>query len=242
MINTYVAIDLETTGIDPVKDEILEIGALKVVDGVVVDTYKTFLKVSCDISPYIVELTGITKAMSETGITEEQAIKEITQFCEGFVLLGHNIKFDYSFLKVKADKYKLYISNQAVDTLKIARKKLKELESRSLSFLCTHFNIPPKVSHRAFDDAESTMKIYTIFLEMFADEAELFEAFELKYKPKKESPITPAQKRYLTDLLEYHGLTMENIETLTKSQASKEIDGIIRQYGRIEAGKRLNFV
>jgi len=242
MLNSYVAIDLETTGLNPVKDEILEIGALKVVDGEIVDTYKKFICVTCNISPYIVELTGITKEMSNTGIPEEQAIDEITRFCEGFVLLGHNIRFDYSFLKSKAVKYKKRIANDAIDTLKIARKKLKELESRSLSCLCEYYKIPPRVSHRAFDDAESTMKLYKIFQEQFGDEEELFNSFKIDYKPKKESPITEAQKRYLTDLLKFHGLSIENIDDLSKSEASKQIDGIIRQYGRIQRGRSLNFL
>lgn len=234
MINTFVALDLETTGINPVNDEILEIGALKVVDGEITDTYKQFINVSCKIPKQITELTGITQKMAMTGIDEEQAINEICDFCEGYILLGHNIRFDYSFLKAKANKYKRTVPNQAIDTLKIARKKLRELESRSLSYLCGYFEIPPKASHRAYDDAESTMKLYKIFQSMFSDDDELFKCFELKYKVKKESPITPAQKRYLTDLLKYHGLSKDNIEELTKSQASKEIDYIINQYGRIE--------
>lgn len=233
MINSYVAIDLETTGINPVKDEILEIGAIKVIDGEVTDVYKKFICVTCDISPFIVELTGITKEMSDTGITLEQAVEEITNFCDGFVLLGHNIKFDYSFLKAKAMKYNRNIPNDVIDTLKIARVKLKELSSRSLSCLCEYYNIPPKISHRAFDDAESTMKLYKIFQEQFADDEELFESYRIDYKPKKESPITQAQKRYLSDLLSYHGLSIDNIENLTKSEASKQIDGIIRTHGKI---------
>ncbi len=238
MINTYVALDLETTGIDPVKSEILEIGAVKVVDGNVVDTYGTLLNIDGDIPKQVVELTGITKSMTTTGIPERQAMDEICDFCKGYVLLGHNIRFDYSFLKAKSMKYKLQIPNDAVDTLKIARNKLKELESRSLSYLCEYFNIPPSVSHRAYEDAESAMKLYNIFQDMFGDEEELFKSFKLTYKPKKESPITAAQIRYLTDLLNYHGLSVDNINELTKSDASRKIDSIIREYGRIERGFR----
>lgn len=236
MLNSYVALDLETTGIDPVKEEILEIGAIKVIDDEIVDKYKQFICVKRKIPYKIVELTGITQQMSQTGILEEQAMDDIAKFCEGFVLLGHNIRFDYSFLKAKADKYKMKIPNEAIDTLKIARKKLKELDSRSLSFLCNYFNIPPKVSHRAYDDAESTMKLYKIFQGMFSDEPELFDTFQLQYKPKKESPITSAQKKYLNDLSVYHGLEIKDIDNLTKSEASKQIDGIIRNHGRIIRG------
>ena len=188
MINTFVAIDIETTGMSPVSDEILEIGAVKVVEGEVVDKYDTLINVSCQVSPWITELTGITQNMARTGIGEEQAINEICDFLEGFIILGHNISFDYSFIKSKSVKYKRNVPNQAIDTLKIARKKLKELESRSLSYLCEYFNIPPKVSHRAYEDAESAKKLYYIFQEMFSDEEELFESFELSYKVRKESP------------------------------------------------------
>ena len=77
MINTYVALDLETTGIDPVKSEILEIGAVKVVDGNVVDTYGTLLNIDGDIPKQVVELTGITKSMTteRTGLSNMKLIR-----------------------------------------------------------------------------------------------------------------------------------------------------------------------
>lgn len=236
MINTFVALDLETTGLNAVNDKILEIGALKVVEGEIADKYNKLINPCCSISAKITELTGITQEMAMTGIDEEEAINEICDFCEGFILLGHNIGFDYSFLKAKSMKYGKNIPNQAIDTLKIARKKLKELESRSLSYLCEYFEIPPKVSHRAYDDALSAYNLYKIFQDKFADEEELFDSFELSYKVKKESPITAPQIRYLTDLLNYHGLSDEGIDKLSKSEASKHIDYIIRNYGRIGTG------
>ena len=122
MINTFVALDIETTGMKAASDSILEIGAIKVIDGNIVDKYDKLINVSCIIVPKITELTGITQEMAATGICEKQAINDICDFCDGYVLLGHNIRFDYSFLKVKADKYKRKFPNQAIDTLKIARK------------------------------------------------------------------------------------------------------------------------
>lgn len=231
-MNTYVALDLETTGVHPESSEILEIGAVKVVDGEIVAIYDQLVNVPGDVPPLITEITGITREMADGGIEPERAIREICAFCEGFPLLGHNISFDHGFLKTKAAKYGLKVPDQGIDTLKIARKKRKDLESRALSALCEHYGIDNKVSHRAYEDALSAMKLYRIFQQEYAGEEGLFDCFELVYKVKKQSPMTEAQSRYLAALVAKHGLTDVKQEGLTKSEASRQIDHIIRNYGK----------
>ncbi|MEG0214580.1 MAG: 3'-5' exonuclease, partial [Hungatella sp.] len=94
MINSYIAIDLETTGLDPKMDKIIEIGALKVVDGQVVEEYATLVNPRRKLEPQTIELTGIDNLMLEETPGIEEVIEEIVQFCEGFALLGHHIIFD----------------------------------------------------------------------------------------------------------------------------------------------------
>lgn len=234
MINSYVALDLETTGLDPMHNEIIEIGAVKVEDNKIVDTYQTLVYCQGPLTTQITTLTGITPQMVSEGIALEEALHEIKEFCKNYILLGHNIQFDFSFLKAKAVACKLTFSSLGIDTLKIARKVLPDLEKRSLEFLSAYYQIPVNASHRALDDARTAMGLYQIFQNEFGDHEELFIPRKLQYKVKKQSPITAAQKGYLNDLLEYHKIDFDKkIEELTKSEASRIIDEIIRDYGRI---------
>ena len=98
MITSYVALDLETSGLNPVEDNILEVGAVKVEDNKVIDTYQTFVKFDGKINARIHELTGITDAMVSQGKSIEAALEDVFGFCKDYILLGHNIKFDFSFL------------------------------------------------------------------------------------------------------------------------------------------------
>lgn len=234
MTNSYVALDLETTGLDPVHNEIIEIGAVKVENNKIVDTYQTLVRCQGLINPQIIKLTGITPQMASQGIASEDALYEIIEFCKNYIILGHNIQFDFSFLKAKAVACKQTFSSFGIDTLKIARKVLPELEKRSLEFLSAYYHIPVDASHRALDDARTAMHLYQIFQREFGNEEELFLPRKLQYKVKKQSPVTAAQKGYLNDLLEYHKIDFDKkTEELTKSEASRIIDEIIRDYGRI---------
>lgn len=237
MINSYVALDLETTGLNPVQDGILEIGVVKVLENEVIDTYQTFVRFEGSISNKIKELTGITDDMAAGGLDIATALKEVFDFCEDYVLLGHNIQFDFSFLKAKAVQAKKNFAARGIDTLKIARKVLPDIEKRSLEYLSGYYQIEKEASHRALEDAYTAMKLYRIFQSEYGNNTGLFEPAELIYKMKKESGITAAQKGYLNDLLKYHTIEHDiNIDALTKSEASKIIDSIILEYGKIRRG------
>lgn len=239
MTNTYIAFDLETTGLRPMSDRILEIGALKVVEGEVVDTYETFIDCDIPIPPFITELTGITREMTIGSPQTAEAVRGFLEFSRGYeqeVLLGHNLPFDYSFMKRNVVNLGLDYERRGLDTLHIAKLCLAQLESRSLDKLAKYFGIPQEHHHRALDDALTTARIYQRLMEEFGEKRpDLFEPQPLSFKVKKESPITNSQKRYLQDLLKYHRIENSvNIETLTKNEASRMIDGIILQHGKIE--------
>ena len=124
--DSYVVVDLETTGLQPAKDRILEIGAVKVENGEVKDTFCTFINPRMAIPPFIQALTGITQDMVENAPTAEQAFYEFLDFCGDRDLMGHNLMFDYSFLKHQAANLKLSFEKRGIDTLKIARSVLPE--------------------------------------------------------------------------------------------------------------------
>ena len=212
MINRYVALDIETTGLNPAVDRIIEVGMARVEAGNITQKYSALVYPGITVSDRITELTGIHNEELTGKPRIEDIIGEITEFIGDWPVLGHNVIFDFSFLKKAAVNNGLTINDDGIDTLKLARRILPEVEHKSLSFLCGYFNIDPGRSHRAYDDAVSASMLYSV---------------------KKDSPITPPQKRYLAALVEKHNIKLEiPMEEMTKSMASRQIDTIIAQYGK----------
>lgn len=233
MKKTYISFDLETTGLNEKKDSIIEIGAVKVKDGKVIDRFARFLKPSVPISSAITNLTGITNDMVKNAGDTKTTIQDFVRFCDGYSLVGHNIQFDYKFMKTYAVHYGLSFEKEGIDTLKIARKVHKDLESRSLESLCSYYQITNASAHRAYHDALATAKIYHMLAHEFEETfPTLFIPTPLCYKPKKVQKITNKQLNYLKLLLDYHSLTEKtDIASLTRSEASKMIDKIILEHG-----------
>ena len=127
-IQDFVVLDLETTGLSVKEDQILEIGAVKVQGGEVTASYETFVNPGRKVPERITELTGIRDEMIANAPDVETAVRGFLDFCGGLPLLGHNILFDYSFIKQAAINARLDFEKEAWDTLKIARKALPELE------------------------------------------------------------------------------------------------------------------
>lgn len=234
MIRDYIALDLETSGLNPSSDKIIEIGMAKVLDGAVTDTYSMLLNPKERLSPRITQLTGITDDMVSTQPVIADILEDIVAFIGEMPLLGHNIIFDYSFLKKACVNQNISFEKMGIDTLKIARRLLPEVEHKNLDCLCAHFHINPGNSHRALDDALSAHQLYCRLQAVKPEDEGFFKTLPLQYAAKKDSPITAAQKRYLTALVTYHGVALtEEMDSLTKSRASKLIDGIIAEYGKI---------
>lgn len=235
MIKTYIAFDLETTGLSEEEDNIIEIGAVKVKDGKVIDRYMQFLKPEKPISTMITGITGITNEMVSHARNTEEVIREFVQFCDGYLLLGHNIMFDYKFMKIYAGRYGLPFEKEGLDTLKIAKKVHKDLESRSLEALCSHYNIINPAAHRAYHDALATAKIYHMMGHYYEEKYPAsFQPEQLQYKPKKVQPATEKQVNFLKALIQCHNLDLTpDYEGLTRSKASKIIDGIILEHGNL---------
>ncbi|WP_418746807.1 exonuclease domain-containing protein [Frisingicoccus sp.] len=235
MVNSYVCFDLETTGLSPEKDEIIEIGAVKVAEGKVIDRFSRFVKPDNPISPLVTSLTGISNDMVANAGPTDRTIYDFLYFCEEYPVVGHNLMFDYRFTYRYAKKYYMDFKKEGLDTLKIARKVLPELPSRSLESLCDHYGIVNVSAHRAYHDALATAKLYQTLKYYFgASEAKLFNAEPLVWKQKKVQPATNRQKEYLKELAKYHRIEVNSdLESLTRSEASRLIDKILFQYGRM---------
>ena len=233
----FTAIDIETTGLSPEKEKIIEIGAVKYEDGVQKEVFSTLVHPQiAGLPSRITDLTGITEAMLKDAPGEEEAVGSLLRFLEGeTILLGHNIPFDYSFLKVAAGRLGNEFSYRGIDTLVLARQCRADLPSKTLAAMCEAYGITNAHAHRAYEDACAAAELYMKLFAQFGEtQKEVFEPRELCYRPKKSEPITKRQCSYLASIIAAHGLDLKpNYETMTKSEASRLIDNLLFKYGRI---------
>jgi DNA polymerase-3 subunit epsilon len=228
----YVAFDLETTGLSPQEDQIIEIGAVKIRDGKISGKYNCIIHPEIEVSDFIMNLTGISKDMLDQGIPLKEGVEGFLEFSRNFPVLGHNVMFDYKFMKMAAASFKYSFEREGVDTLSVARKLLSGLENKKLETLCAHYHYVNEAAHRAYDDALATAVVFEQMKKEFPDEKDIFLPKQLQYKVKKERPATEKQKRYLMQLMQYHAISESiDLEQMTQREASKKIDNIILNYG-----------
>lgn len=238
--NSYVAIDLETTGLDPKRERIIEIGAVRVEAGEITAQFSSFVNPCRKLEARITELTGITDDMVASAPEIKEVIQEVLHFCGEAPLLGHHVIFDYSFLKRAAVNTGLSFERSGIDTLKLARIFMPEEEKKNLTAACTFFGVEQGEAHRALQDAVAAHKLYQKLRIQYAGERpEVFAASPLIYKVKKEQPASKIQKEGLRELLKYHRINLSvQIDSLSRNEVSRIRDQIISQYGRIkERGK-----
>lgn len=235
-MNQYVVLDIETTGTHPLRSDIIEIGAVYVDNNEVKKTFNELICPNDEITSYITSITGITNEMVKDKRKIEEVLPEFIEFCQEVPLVGHNIiLFDYPMLKAKAEKLKMTFEREVLDTLVISRKMLEDLPSRRLGDLCLYYNISLEHAHRAYDDAFATYNLYEkLKNDFYHIDAGLFKPRAVKYELPKITPLTTKQKNYVLKLCKWHNLgEIEGLDELTKSEASRLIDKIISQYGRM---------
>lgn len=236
MTDSYIALDLETTGLEPKKEKITEIAALKVEHGQITGRFVTLVNPKRPLTERVVELTGITDDMLKDAPVIEDIIGEVLEFIGNLPLLGHNIRFDYSFLKQAAVNQKMEFECEAVDTLKVCRKLMPEQEKKNLGNACTYYKIEQPLAHRAEADALSAHFLYQKLVALYGEEQpELFVTTPLNCRMKRQQPATKRQKEYLQDLLKCHRIDITvQLDDISRSDASILIDKIILQYGRVK--------
>lgn len=162
----YVVFDIETTGFSAENDRIIEIGAVKIEDGEIIDRFSTFVNPEVPIPFKIEKLTSINDSMVMGAPKIEQVLPEFLEFCEGCVVVAHNAEFDTGFIRNKAAKQGMTFDNTVVDTLAIARFLVPRLHNFKLDTLTKHFNVVLTSHHRAVDDAEATAGIFLKMCEL----------------------------------------------------------------------------
>ena len=225
IISDYIAIDLETTGIRLSKDKIIEVGLLKVKDSHIIDTFSCVINPDMQVDDKILELTKISKNELENAKRIHEVINHIVDFCEEYVLLGHNTIFDYSFVKKEANRAGLEFEKRGIDTYKLCKKVLPENVRKNLTEACGYFGIERKNSHRAFSDAYYTHVLFQEIIKNFKTLEIGSEA--MKVKIKKFVPIRKRTKEDLQKLLNCHRIGCKvNIDLLSESEAKRMMDKI----------------
>ena len=162
---SYVVFDIETTGLNPREDMVIEIGGVKIVDGVFTETFSTFIDPQIPIPERITSLTGITDRDVAGAPIFDDVVTDFYKFTENCILVGQNLQFDLSFVSIKGRPLNIYFDNDKMDTLYLARKHFPGLKKYKLGFLCSYFGIELDHAHRALDDAIATAKVFVKILE-----------------------------------------------------------------------------
>ncbi|MDO9577483.1 MAG: helicase C-terminal domain-containing protein [Candidatus Cloacimonadales bacterium] len=166
----FVALDIETTGFDFVKDEIIEIGAVRYYKGEEKDSFSLFIKPTKPVPRFIKQLTHITDEQLAGGESLEDALVKLLEFLSTDLVLCHNTFFDINFLNTKYESKGLpKLSNQHLDTLDLARMYLPFIQNHKLGTVAEYFQIDLSNAHRAIFDAKATAEILLKMLE-FIDE------------------------------------------------------------------------
>ena len=160
-VDDYVLVDIETTGLSPINDDIIEIGAIKVINNKIVDKYSQLIQINKSLSPFITNLTGITNNMLKSGKEPNIVFNEFVNFVGEEVIIGHNVNFDLGFLTNKCKKYIDYnLTNDYIDTMYLARKLVPDSTNYKLGTLAKYFNISYEGAHRGLKDVEITYEVY----------------------------------------------------------------------------------
>ncbi|MDR2278732.1 MAG: PolC-type DNA polymerase III [Vagococcus sp.] len=162
---TYIVFDVETTGLSAVYDTIIELAAVRMHKGNVIDTFEQFIDPGHPLSQTTINLTGITDEMVRGSKSEKEVLTMFREFCGEDILVAHNASFDMGFLNTSYEKYDMpEAPNPVIDTLELSRLLHPEMKSHRLNTLSKKYNINLEQHHRAVYDSEATGHLCWIFV------------------------------------------------------------------------------
>ena len=167
--DSFVVFDLETTGFSAAKNKIIEIGAVKVVNGSITERFSTFVNPKVPIPYEIEQLTHITDDMVLDAPMIHEILPQFMEFCQNSVMVAHNADFDMSFIRHNCDLLGLECEKTVLDTVALARVLLPSLNRFKLNTIAKALNISLENHHRAVDDAACTAEIFIKFVEMLRE-------------------------------------------------------------------------
>lgn len=157
---TYVVFDLETTGLDGNKDDIIEIGACKIINGKITETFSTLVNPNKHIPKDATDTNHITDDMVKDAPTINYVMPDFYKFCYGSTLVGQNVAFDISFIHTISKKLSYQFDHELMDTLPMAKELLPGLKNYKLGTIAEKLGVSLENAHRALDDTVATAKIF----------------------------------------------------------------------------------
>ncbi|TXK89452.1 PHP domain-containing protein, partial [Parageobacillus sp. SY1] len=208
--DTYVVFDVETTGLSAVYNTIIELAAVKVKDGEIIDRFTSFANPHHPLSITTIELTGITDDMLKDAPDVEEVLRQFYDWMGDSILVAHNASFDIGFLNVGFTKLGLgKVTNPVIDTLELARFLYPELKNHRLNTLCKKFDIELTQHHRAIYDAEATGYLLMRLLKDAQERGILYHD-ELNERSKEEVSYQRSRPFHVT-LLAQNDIGLKNL-------------------------------
>jgi DNA polymerase-3 subunit alpha (Gram-positive type) len=201
---TFVVFDIETTGFSPVQDRIIEIGAIKIVEGKIIDQFSSLINPEIPIPFRIEQLTGIKDSMVMDAPKIETVLEEFLDFCADAVLVAHNATFDVSFIKENERKLGKNVTHTSVDTLGIARFLFPRNAKHTLDALAKIMHVNLESHHRAVDDAKATADIFLKMIPLLRDK----QIYELK----EINDVVRIDSKVVSKLPSYHVIILAKNE------------------------------
>ena len=157
----FVFFDLETTGLSPHGDRIIEIAGLRVAaGGGIADRFQQLIRIDVPVPPFITSITGITDDMLQDQEPIEEALPRFFDFVEDLPLVAYNVLFDMGFLSAAAGRLRMKVKNVPVCALQVARKKLPDLANHKLATVAKYFGVNGDQNHRALGDCEMGLQVF----------------------------------------------------------------------------------
>ena len=169
----FIVFDVETTGLSKTRDRLTEIGAVRIVNGEITDSFNTFVNPEMPIPERVVKLTGITDDMVADAPTEEDAVRSFFAFCGDSPLVAHNASFDTGFLSEVCRRHGMEYNYTSLDTVPFCRALYKGLKNYKLDTVSEHLNLPKFNHHRACDDARALALIFLRLMEDSKDKLDI---------------------------------------------------------------------
>ena len=210
---TYVVFDLETTGFSPIRDKIIEIGAVKVENGKITDKFSTFVNPGVPIPFEITRLTSITDQMVMDSPGIETVLPQFLEFVGDAVLVAHNASFDVGFIEQNMRYQNLMPDFTSVDTVALARMLLPTLSKFKLNVVANALNISLENHHRAVDDAGATAEIFVKFVEMLHDRG-IYDLTKLNHLGSQNENVIKKLPTYHVIILACNEVGRVNLYTL----------------------------
>ena len=165
-----IVFDLETTGLSNRSCKIIEIGAVKIKAGEIIEEFNTFVDPECEISEEITNLTSITNEDVKGAPKEREAIESFMDFVGDRLLIAHNANFDIGFVRVALERYGIPFTNSYLDTVGLSKYVNPELSKHKLNIIAEHYKLEEFHHHRACDDARTLAYIFFVMLERLRSE------------------------------------------------------------------------